>query len=230
MRAIVTGASRGIGKEIACEIAKMYPRSSIVLMARSLQHPNNNGARGTLLDTARCIEAAGSCAIPLKTDMGCPISAEKSFKMAINSLGGLDVLVTTSSAFVLGDVPSVKNINLVCDVNIRGSMIAFMSCLPSLCKSKGSVLTLAPPLDLERRDLFSENIAYTISKYGMTLLSLAAAERGIRSNTIWPRQENNGRDPKHFARAACVLLSSNRSGEMLLDDDLVETPPTHALS
>ena len=76
-------------------------------------------------------------------------------------------------------------------INVRGTFLAMRACIPHLKRSEnGHILTLSPPINLDPAWL-GAHAAYTLSKYGMTLLTLSAAEElreaGVAANTLWPR-------------------------------------------
>ncbi|BBX83494.1 hypothetical protein MAUB_13670 [Mycolicibacterium aubagnense] len=86
---------------------------------------------------------------------------------------------------------SAKKFDLMQQVNIRGTFLLTKSALPYLRKSANAhVLTIAPPLNLTPRWL-GAHPSYTLSKYGMTLLSLGwaaeFADAGIAFNCLWPQ-------------------------------------------
>ena len=74
---------------------------------------------------------------------------------------------------------------------MRGTFLAIRACVPHLKRSDNAhILSLSPPLNLEPRWL-GAHAAYTLSKYGMSLITLGAAEElreaGVAANTLWPR-------------------------------------------
>ena len=104
----------------------------------------------------------------------------------------------------------------------------------------GHILTLSPPLNLDPR-WAGEHLAYTMAKYGMSLTTLGLAEelRGdeISVNSLWPRTliataavqnvlggsaaTSRSRTPEIVADAAYVVLTGRRSGEFLIDDEVL---------
>ena len=84
-----------------------------------------------------------------------------------------------------------KKFDLMADINIRGTFLLTKACLPQLRKSANPhVLTIAPPLNLNPHWL-GVHPEYTLSKYGMSLLSLGWAvefrDAGIAFNCLWPQ-------------------------------------------
>jgi citronellol/citronellal dehydrogenase len=76
-------------------------------------------------------------------------------------------------------------------INVRGTFACSQACLPYLKKaSNPHILNLSPPLNMNPK-WFKDYLAYTMSKYGMSLcvLGMAAefAEDGIAVNALWPK-------------------------------------------
>jgi citronellol/citronellal dehydrogenase len=185
----ITGASRGIGKAIALRAAE--DGANIVIAAKTAQaHPR---LPGTIHSAAQDIEDAGGRALALAVDVRDADALEAAVETAAQHFGGIDILVNNASAISLTgtlDTP-VKRFDLMLDVNLRGSWVAARACLPHLLRAENPhILTLAPPLNLEPRWL-APHPAYTVSKYGMSLLTLALAEEfrdhGVAANALWPR-------------------------------------------
>lgn len=244
MRVIITGASRGIGAAAARMFAAKHPEAKIGLIARSLKKPAHEGLEGTLTSVAHDVQALGGIPLAMETDMRDSESVTRSIKTIVDAFGGLDVLVNNASALDLTHRPKAKQIKLVTDVNLLGTMQVSLSCLPALREAKGSVVTVSPPIDLRNRRWISDHPHYTISKYGMTLMSLGLAE-DVRSNTLWPRHTvathatlrlesevpgaySKGRTAEEFAECIYDLAVSGLSGETLLDDEVRQLGSTEA--
>ena len=185
----ITGASRGIGKAIALRAAE--DGANIVVAAKTAEpHPK---LPGTIHSAAQEIEDAGGRALPLVVDVRDEGAVETAVNEAVEHFGGIDILVNNASAISLTgtlDTP-VRRFDLMFDVNLRGSWVTARACLPHLLKAENPhVLTLSPPLNFEPRWLAPHG-AYTLSKYGMSLLTLSLAEefrdRGVAANALWPR-------------------------------------------
>jgi citronellol/citronellal dehydrogenase len=185
----VTGASRGIGKAIALRAARDGAR--IVIAAKTeTPHPK---LPGTIHTAAEEIERAGGRALPIAVDIRNEADVERAVARAIDTFGGIDVLVNNASAISLTDTrnTSMKRFDLMHQVNTRGTFVCTQACLPHLARaSNPHVLMISPPLNLESR-WFAPHVAYTIAKYGMSLCVLGMAEEfrseGIAVNALWPR-------------------------------------------
>jgi citronellol/citronellal dehydrogenase len=101
----------------------------------------------------------------------------------LNNASALDLRSTR-------DIP-MKSFDLMQAINARGTFLLSKSAIPHLEKSDNAhVLTLSPPLDL-RPKWAGAYLAYTMAKYGMSLVTLGLAEElrdaGIAANSLWPR-------------------------------------------
>nr|XP_048275964.1 hydroxysteroid dehydrogenase-like protein 2 isoform X2 [Myodes glareolus] len=184
----ITGASRGIGKAIALKAAK--DGANIVIAAKTTQtHPK---LPGTIYTAAEEIEAAGGKALPCVVDVRDEQQINSAVEKAVEKFGGIDILVNNASAISLTntlDTPT-KRVDLMMNVNTRGTYLTSKACIPFLRKSKvAHILNLSPPLNLNPL-WFKQHCAYTIAKYGMSMCVLGMAEefRGeIAVNALWPK-------------------------------------------
>lgn len=221
----ITGASRGIGKAIALRAAR--DGAKIAIAAKTAQ-PDPR-LPGTIYTAAAEIEAAGGQALPLQVDIRDEKQVQAAVERAAAEFGGIDILVNNASAISMTDTPntSLKRYDLMMDINVRGSFVCTQACLPYLRKAGNPhVLILSPPIDLDGK-WFAPHAAYTISKYGMSMLAhgLAAELRpaGIAVNTLWPRTiiataalnvamqgaGDRGRKPAIMADAAYYVLTQD---------------------
>jgi len=188
-KVVITGGSRGIGRAVALRLAS--EGAHITILAKTTEpHPR---LEGTIYSVAEEINAAGGTAYPMQVD----IREEERLKEAIDEvagkMGGIDLLINNASAITLQDTESLapKQLDLMLDINVRGTFLAGKYCLPWLTKSnKANIISFSPPLDIDP-DWFENHVVYTISKYNMSLLTLGwAAEfksAGIKVNSLWPR-------------------------------------------
>jgi citronellol/citronellal dehydrogenase len=236
----ITGASRGIGLAIALRAAR--DGANIVVAAKtSVSDPR---LPGTIHSAAAEIVAAGGHALPLVVDVRNEEQVHDAVSQAAARFGGIDILVNNASAISLtgtADTP-MKRYDLIMDINVRGSFVCAQACLPWLRRAANPhVLTLSPPIDLDPKWL-GPHVAYTVSKYGMSMLVLGMAEEfradGIAVNGLWPRTliatsalkiaapgaAQHARTPEIVADAAHLILSSDSrssSGKLHLDETLL---------
>ncbi|XP_013994496.1 hydroxysteroid dehydrogenase-like protein 2 isoform X1 [Salmo salar] len=184
----ITGASRGIGKAIALKAAK--DGANVVIAAKTAQvHPK---LPGTIYTAAEEIEALGGKALPCIVDVRDEKQIGEAVERAVQKFGGIDILVNNASAINLTGTleTSMKKVDLMLGVNLRGTYLTSKLCIPHLLKSKNPhILNLSPPLNLNPI-WFKNHTAYTMAKYGMSMCVLGMAEefRGsIAVNALWPK-------------------------------------------
>ncbi len=185
----ITGGSRGIGLAIALRAAR--DGANIVIAAKT-SDPNPK-LPGTVYTAAAEIEQEGGKALPIVCDIRFEDQVEAAVEQAVNRFGGIDICINNASAISL--TPTVqtdmKRYDLMHQINGRGTFLASKTCIPFLKKAENPhILMLSPPLDLNPR-WFGPHVAYTISKYNMSLcvlgLSAELKRDGIAVNALWPR-------------------------------------------
>lgn len=185
----ITGGSRGIGREIALKFAA--EKACIVIAAKTAQpHPK---LEGTIYSVAEEIEAIGGKALPLMVDVRDEQQIQNAINQTIETFGQLDVLVNNASAISLTDTlhTPMKRYDLMQEVNARATYACSQAAIPHLLKSENPhILTLSPPLNMDK-NWFAPHLAYTMSKYGMSMCTLGLAQEfkdaGIAVNSLWPR-------------------------------------------
>ncbi len=184
--AIVTGASRGIGRALALGLAHAGCR--VVVAAKSAESSAN--LPGSIHTVAAEIAALGGEALPLQVDLRDETQIEALAAQALAKWGRIDILVNNAGALFwqpLLQTPA-KRFDLVMAVNARAAFLCARAVLPSMIQNRwGHIINMSPPLDLA---LVPGRIAYGISKLGMTLLThgLAAETRphNVAVNSLWP--------------------------------------------
>jgi len=186
---IMSGGSRGIGLAIAVRAAQ--DGANVAIVAKTGE-PDPR-LPGTIHTAAEEIEKAGGRALPILGDVRDENSVAVAVQQTVDTFGGIDIVVNNASAINLsniGDLP-VKRYDLMLGINTRGTFLLTSLALPHLAKSSNAhVLTLSPPLNPDRKWL-AAHAPYTISKYGMTMLTLGVAEsrreQGTAATGLWPR-------------------------------------------
>jgi citronellol/citronellal dehydrogenase len=239
----ITGASRGIGREIALRAAR--DGASIVIAAKTAEpHPQ---LEGTIYTVAKEIEQAGGNALPLMVDVRSDEQVIAAVEKTIETFGKLDALINNASAINLSNTPDLpmKRFDLMFQVNVRATYFCSKTCMPHLAKSSNPhILTLSPPLQM-KANWFKEHLAYTMSKYGMSMCTLGMSEefrkQGIAVNSLWPKTViataaiavnfpkpiyEASRKPAIVADAAYAILTSNSrevTGNFFIDEDLLRS-------
>jgi citronellol/citronellal dehydrogenase len=185
--ALVTGASRGIGKALALRLA--HEGANVVVAAKSEQ--STERLPGSVHETANEIRALGRRALAVPTDVREEEAVRAMIDRAIEEFGRLDILVNNAGAIWLRPIlkTPAKRFDLVMGVNVRAAYLACYYALPHMVKQKwGHVLNMCPRLSTSPSP---GKVAYMISKLGMAYVALGlAAEHAaenIAGNTLWPR-------------------------------------------
>jgi NAD(P)-dependent dehydrogenase (short-subunit alcohol dehydrogenase family) len=186
---LITGATRGIGKAIAIKLAK--EGANIIIAAKSVTEDPRLG--GTIYTAAAEVEAAGGKCLAVKVDIRFEDQIEAAIAKAAETFGGIDVVINNASAIQLTGTEQTesKKFDLIHSINVRGTFLVVKHALPYLKKGNNPhILTLSPPINMDPRWL-GPHVAYTISKYNMSMLAIGWAQEfkkdGIASNAIWPR-------------------------------------------
>ena len=184
--AIVTGASRGIGRAIAHGLARAG--CDVVVAAKSTE--STEKLPGSIFTVAAEVEALGAKALPLQVDVRDAEQIEGMAAKVLERFGRIDLLVNNAGALHwagIHDTPP-KRFDLVMGVNARAAFLCCRAALPAMIRQGGGhIINMSPPLDLA---ILPGRIAYGISKLGMTLLTLGLAEEvrrhNVAVNSLWP--------------------------------------------
>ena len=239
---LITGASRGIGKAIALKLAAHG--ANIVVAAKTVEeHPK---LEGTIYTAAKEIEAAGGVAFPLQVDIRDEDQIKKLVQNTVNQFGGIDILINNASAINLtsSEEIEVKRYDLMADINVRGTFFMSQACIPYLKQSSNPhIINLSPPLNLYAK-WFARHAAYTMSKFGMSMIVLGLSEElkkyKIGVNALWPKTTiataavrnilggeqliKRSRKPEIMADAAFVVLqktAAETTGNFFIDEDVL---------
>jgi citronellol/citronellal dehydrogenase len=236
----ISGGSRGIGLAIALRAAR--DGANVAIAAKTADpHPS---LPGTIYTAARQIEEAGGEALPLVCDIRDEEQVEAAVAATVKRFGGIDICLNNASAVRLTgilDTP-LKRYDLINGVNTRGTFLVTQKCLPHLLAAGNPhILTISPPLHMEER-WFAPHVAYSIAKFGMSLVTLGVAGefRGrVAANALWPRtaidtaamtefkshlDTSRLRSPEIMADAAHLILTSDAkavTGHFFVDDEVL---------
>jgi citronellol/citronellal dehydrogenase len=239
----ITGASRGIGKAIALRLAR--EGANIIIAAKSTTENPKLG--GTIFSAAGEIEAAGGRAFAVACDIRDEVQIIAAIERGTEAFGGIDVVINNASAISLTPTEATdsKRFDLMHDINVRGTFLVTKHCVPYLKRaSNAHILTLSPPITMDPRWM-GPHIAYTMSKYNMSMMTLGWAaefrENGIGANSLWPATTiataavqnllggemlvNRSRKPEIVAEAAYYILqrsAKEHTGLLLLDEEVLK--------
>jgi len=186
---IITGASRGIGKAIGLKLAA--EGANIVIASKSVEENPKLG--GTIFSAAAEMEAAGGKALAVQCDIRFEDQVQNVVDKAMEQFGGIDILINNASAINLTPTEQTepKRFDLMYDINVRGTFMMSRACIPALKKGTNAhILNLSPPINMDMK-WFANHLAYTISKYNMSMIALGLAAElkkyNIAANALWPR-------------------------------------------
>ena len=237
----ISGASRGIGREIALKAAA--DGANIVIAAKSAEA--HAKLEGTIHSVAAEVEQAGGKALALQLDVRDEEAVKAAMAKAAEHFGGIDALVNNAGAIKLVGVEHLqpKRFDLMFQINTRAVMVCSQAALPYLKASKGHILNLSPPLNMDSK-WFAQHGPYTVTKYGMSMLTVGMSEEfakyGISVNSLWPKTMiataaiefelgsreafKRARVPAIMADAAHAILSSSGraiTGRLLIDEEIL---------
>ena len=242
--AFITGGSRGIGFAIAKQLAR--DGVNVVIASKTTEpHPK---LPGTIYTAAEEITKAGGVAFPIALDVRDEMQIQHAVEETAKQFGGIDILVNNASAIYLAGIEHTpaKKFDLMHQINVRGSYLMAHACLPYLKKSDHAhILSLSPPLDMQAK-WFESHTAYTMSKYGMSMIVLGLAAElkpyKIGVNAIWPRTTiasaavqnllggdalmRQSRWPAIVADAAAMMLARDPAtftGNFVIDEEFLRS-------
>ncbi|KAH8673647.1 putative Hydroxysteroid dehydrogenase-like protein 2 [Xylariales sp. PMI_506] len=197
--ALVVGASRGIGRQIAIDLAKH--QYAVVVAAKSTSDaaavkpfpPDPNSPQSTISTVTREIVESGGDAAAVTVDTRDYSSIQALVAKTIELYGHLDVLVYNSGAIWWASVEDtpMKRFQLMQRVNIEGLYGTVQEALPHLKKNgRGRIIVVSPPIYSR---FFRGKTAYAMGKVGMSVLTKGLAMDfrrqglgGMAITSIWP--------------------------------------------
>ncbi len=236
--AIVTGASRGIGRAVSLALAR--EGCAVALAAKTVDpHPKLPGTLGTV---AAEVEALGVRTLQVQTDVRDPEAIERMVARTAETFGRIDILVNNAGAawwFPTSETP-VNKWNLVNEVNARATFLASRAALPHMKRNRwGHIVNMSPPI---KPEMTVGKVAYMISKFAMTLCTVGMAgevkDDNIAVHSLWPVTlieslatinlglggPENWRKPEILADATIALVTkepSARTGRAWLDEEVL---------
>lgn len=239
---LITGSTRGIGRAIALKCAS--DGANIVITGKTdAPHPK---LPGTIHSVAEEVTRGGGTALALRCDVRVEEEVIALVDAAGDKFGGLDVVINNAGAIFPANTEAtpMKRYDLMLDINMRAVFLLAQKAIPFLRKAANPhILSLAPPLNRNPK-WFQNHLAYTLSKYGMTLATLGLAhelkEEGIAANTLWPRTiiatsaidmlmgkegRKQCRKPEIMADAAYAIITKNArevTGQTFIDEEILK--------
>ena len=178
--ALVTGASAGIGAAISRRF--LAEEADLVVVARREERLRAL-AEEARRDGKRCAFVTG--------DVREEASIIEAVDATVDRFDGIDIILNNASAIDLAPSTELasKKFDLMQQIEVRGTFLLTRTAIPHLRKSEHAhILTLSPPLNFDPS--WFRPSAYTVSKYGMTIVTLGVAEtereHGVAGNCLWP--------------------------------------------
>ncbi|HOP41487.1 MAG TPA: 3-oxoacyl-[acyl-carrier-protein] reductase [Geobacteraceae bacterium] len=178
-KALVTGASRGIGKAVAMKLAA--EGAEVIVTATSLERAQK---------TADAIAALGGKAVPVKVDVGIPSDVEALFKVVVEEFGSLDILVNNAGITRDGLLMRMKDEewDSVLDINLKGTFLCTREAVKLMAKAKSGRIVNVASVVGEMGNVGQAN--YCASKAGIIGFTKAVAreyaKRNITVNAVAP--------------------------------------------
>jgi citronellol/citronellal dehydrogenase len=244
--ALVTGASRGIGRAMALRLA----RAGLDVVLGAKTEVESPGRPGTIHDVAREVAALGRRAVAVRTDVRHEAEIERLVAEGVAAFGRLDVVVHNAGAIrwqAVADIPA-RLVDRMIAINLRAPILLARAAVPHLrAVGGGHVVHLCPPLDAAAPMFggWAGKTAYLVTKFGMSHLTLGlaaelAADR-IAVDGLWPRTLIDTQATRVFAEwfdtgvtwlspevmaDACHALvhepwSPAHTGRLLLDEEVL---------
>merc|ERR1711865_682790 len=170
--AIVTGATRGIGRETALALAKL---GCNVVVAAKTTEPQPT-LPGTIHTVAAEVEALGVKGLACRVDLRDIDSIQQCVEDTMAAFGRIDILINNASALWWQDIMDtpIKKYDLITSINARGTFFMTQACLPHMkAGGFGRIVNTSPPITL---NTMGGHTAYNISKFGMTMVALGVSQ------------------------------------------------------
>ena len=198
--AVITGSSRGLGKNMAVEMAK--EGCNIVVAART-ERETDPKLPGTIHSTVEELRSLGVKAIPVRRDVTDGESVAGVVRAALDEFGRIDILINNSGVMSPGrlwEIP-IKRWDLVTRVNVRGAVLCCQAVLPHMIERKDGVVinissvaadqpgagNISYSLTKQALRQFSEGLAGEVKEYGIRVFALSPEGLVITPGTMYHR-------------------------------------------
>ncbi|WP_238267106.1 SDR family oxidoreductase [Paraburkholderia terrae] len=213
-RALVTGASRGIGAAIAKALAAAGADVAITYEKSADQAAS----------VVKAIEAEGRRSIAIQADSAHASAIQASVEKTVEALGGLDILVNNAGILRMGDVKdiSIEDIDATLNVNVRAPILAAKAAIPHL-KKGGRIISIG--------SYFADRVPasmlgiYAGSKSALVAFTQGLARelgpQGITANVVQPGSINTDMNPVEGPFAP-TLKSLTATGDYGKGEDIAQ--------
>ncbi|MFC2006922.1 SDR family NAD(P)-dependent oxidoreductase [Chloroflexota bacterium] len=184
--ALVTGASRGIGKAISLALA--HAGANVVIAARS--EDDSSSLPGNIYKTTKEIQGSGGKALPIRCDVTIADQVQNMVEKSVHTYGAIDILVNNAGILNGADflTTDINCFNNIWQVNVLGPFLCTRAVLPIMIpRRSGSIISISSDLS---ESTHSRNNIYSASKAALTRMMLKLAvevsEHNIAVNLIYP--------------------------------------------
>lgn len=227
--AIITGASRGLGKILAISFA----REGAKVVAAARTEVENDRLPGTIHQTVEAVKATGGRALALRCDVTNEESVNEMVKQALSQYGRVDILINNAGTAVPQPILdlTLKRWELVLKVNLTGAFLCTKAVLPGMIEQRcGSIVNITS-IDAGARssgftgvgygvskaalERFTYSLASEVGQYGIAVNALKPKE-GIASEGLMAVSKGAGSErwetPERFVKAALFLATQTAGG------------------
>jgi len=231
--AIITGASRGVGK--ACALKLAAQGVNIAVGAKTVKHSDKTP--GTIYDTVAEVEKLGVKALAVQTDVRAAEQIQNLVNQTAEKFGRVDIVINNAGAIMFLPVEQmpVKRFDLLMQLNYRAPFILSHEPIPHLKKQdSGWIINMSPPPKIGNlaAEEWRGRTAYLMSKFGMSHLTLGLSEElktdNISVNSLWPINIVDTQATRVFAQMLKAQKGVTWCSPDLLADavlEIVTTPP-----
>ncbi|KAJ3314524.1 hypothetical protein HDV04_006063 [Boothiomyces sp. JEL0838] len=234
--AMVFGASRGIGRQIAINLGGKY---HVIVLSKTV---TGGTLPGTIQEVVQEIKNAGGTGEAIQCDVRDQAAIESAIDTVYSKYNRLDAVIYNSGAIHWGTVAesSVKKYELMHQVNSRGLYIVVSKALPLFTKQNyGRFIVVCPPVYSR---FFRGKTAYAMTKVSMSVMVMGLAMElppSIAITGIWPAtaiqsyvtdvkglDKGHLRSPQIFADAVDLMLQDNPqniNGKCLIEEDYLRS-------
>jgi NAD(P)-dependent dehydrogenase (short-subunit alcohol dehydrogenase family) len=231
--AIVTGASRGLGKAIAVGLAQAGVR--VVVAARS-EVVKDKKLPGTISKTVEDIESVGGTALAVRCDVTDEISVKEMVDKTIATFGRIDIMVNNAGVafyYPVAETP-LSRWDIVLKVNLHGTFLCSKAVLPTMIAQKSGSIVNISSLAADERDegTVPTGVAYAVAKAAVDRFCYGlATEVGCHNIAVngikpkapvdtegmryWEPDENTTKDwvsPEKMVKCVLFLADQDASG------------------
>lgn len=207
-RALVTGASRGIGAAIALALADKGADVAITY----------ESSADRAAEVVRAIEGKGRRGFAIQADSADPAAVKRSVEGAAQALGGLDILVNNAAIALYDAIAnvSVAHIDALLNVNVRSPVLASQAAIPYL-QAGGRIITIGSAG--AERIVGESGTVYYMTKSALHSFTRGLARelgaRDVTVNLVQPGSTNTDMNPANgdFADFQRALIPLGRYGE-----------------